>query len=61
MTKPEAVTELKFYTCQDVMRILGVSRNTAYSIMKTINAKLEKQHKLTIKGKVSAYAFNQMF
>ena len=61
MTSPADVTEMKFYDYKDVMRICGVGRNKAYSIIKAINEKQEKAHKFTIAGKVSAYAFNKMF
>lgn len=61
MTKAAEVTEIKFYSCEDVMRICGVGRNKAYSIIKTINSKLEKEHKLVIPGKVNACVFNKMF
>lgn len=61
MTRAADVTEIKFYTCEDVMRICGVGRNKAYSIIKSINKMQEQDHKMVIPGKVNAFVFNKMF
>lgn len=61
MTRAAEVTEIKFYNAADVMRICGVGRNTAYNMIKAINEKLAKEHKMTIPGKVNASVFNSMF
>lgn len=50
-------TGKKYLTAMDVAELLGVSRSTAYRIIKRLNDELEKNGKLTVAGKVSARYF----
>lgn len=49
--------EQRYLTATDVAELLGVSRSTAYRIIKRLNSELEKAGKLTVAGKVSAKYF----
>ena len=56
--KPTALqTSKRYLTATDVAELLGVSRSTAYRIIKRLNSELEKAGKLTVAGKVSAKYF----
>ena len=60
-TKPEDVTEVKFYDVYDVMRITGMKKTYCQTLIKKMNDKLEAEGKFTIAGKINAYTFNSMF
>lgn len=60
-TKPNEVTEVKFYNVQDVMRITGMKKTYCQKLIKTMNDKLETEGKFVIAGKINAYVFNSMF
>ena len=47
----------KLLGATDVCEILGVSRSTAYRIIKQLNDRLEKQGKIIVSGKISARYF----
>ena len=49
----------KFLEVGDVMQILGISRSTAYKLMKQINSELEKKGYIVIRGKVSRKYFEE--
>lgn len=51
----------RFYTAEDIQRILDVKRTKAYAIIKTLNAELEEKGYMTVKGKVSKKYFHQRF
>ena len=55
--KEENMAEYKPTALQTSKRLLGVSRSTAYRIIKRLNSELEKAGKLTVAGKVSAKYF----
>ncbi len=58
--KPTALqTSKRYLTATDVAELLGVSRSTAYRIIKRLNSELEKSGKLTVAGKVSAKYFHE--
>lgn len=46
---------------EEVMAAAGVGRNTAYQIIKMLNAELEKMGKLTFKGRVNRRFFEEKF
>lgn len=50
-------SEKKFLTATDVATILGVSKSTAYRIIKRLNDDLRKSGKITVSGKISAKYF----
>ena len=60
-TKPQDVTELKFYNVEDIMRITGWKQAKSYQVMSMINKKLKAQGKLTLKGRVLKTAFEAQF
>ena len=41
-----------YYTATDVMKILGVSKTSAYRIIKTLNSELEAKGYLVTMGKI---------
>ncbi len=47
----------KLLSATDICEILGVSRSTAYRIIKRLNDQLEKKGKITVSGKISARYF----
>ena len=47
----------KLLGATDVCEILGVSRSTAYRIIKQLNDQLEKKGKIIVAGKISARYF----
>ncbi len=50
-------TQKRFLTATEVAEIMGVSRTTAYRIIKRLNEELEAAGKITIPGKVYAKYF----
>lgn len=44
--------ESRYYTCKDVMEMLGIGESKAYSIIRQLNRELEKKGYITINGKV---------
>ena len=53
------IQEPKFYKADDVAKMLDVSVASAYRIIQKINAELEAQGYLTIRGRVSQNYFNK--
>lgn len=47
-----AKIESRYYTCKEVMAMLGVGEGKAYSIIRQLNKELERQGYITINGKV---------
>lgn len=45
--------------CEDVVAALGVSRSTAYQIIRRLNGELEKAGYITVRGKVSRVYFEK--
>lgn len=60
-TKPNEVTEIKFYNVHDVMRITGMKKTYCQTLIKKMNDKLAAEGKFVIAGKINAYTFNSMF
>ncbi|MBP1736752.1 MAG: helix-turn-helix protein [Oscillospiraceae bacterium] len=50
-------TEKKFLSANDVAAVLGISRSSAYRIIRRLNCDLEKSGKITVSGKISARYF----
>ncbi len=46
-----------FYTVEDIINILNVSKSTAYREIKKLNDELKKKGYITISGKVSSKYF----
>lgn len=57
--KLKEVTEIQFYTVNDVMQMLGVKQTKAYEIIRRMNDELEEMGKLTITGKVNKKYFDK--
>lgn len=53
--------EQLFMNVEDVCKILGVSRSTAYQTNRSLNEELKKQGYVTIHGKVSCKFFFEKF
>lgn len=58
MTEKEANSNL-FYTVDDIINILNVSKSTAYREIKKLNEELKKQGYITICGKVPIKFFRE--
>ena len=55
------IEDRSYYTCSDVMQLLGVSKSKAYSIIQELRDELEKQGKLSPvypRGKIPKTYFN---
>lgn len=53
------ITKIQFYSVDDVVAILGVSRPKAYAIMRELNMELVEKGFIVVSGKVSARYFNE--
>ena len=51
--------ESLMYTAQEVSTMLSVSVSTAYKLIQRLNAELEQQGKITIRGKISRRYFDK--
>ena len=49
----------QFMTVKDVQNVLGVSASKAYDIIRKLNAQLDEQGYITIRGKVSRIYFEK--
>ena len=56
MTPPPALM-----TVDEVMQAAGIGKNTAYQIIKKLNAELEAMGKLTFRGRVNRKFFEERF
>ena len=48
-------------TVDEVMQAAGIGKNTAYQIIKKLNAELEAMGKLTFRGRVNRKFFEERF
>lgn len=48
-------------TSDDVSKMLGVKRSTAYSLIRKLNSELQAQGKIVIRGKISRLYFESKF
>lgn len=55
------MTTKKFMNANDVCELLGVSRATAYRIIKRLNTELEGKGFMTLTGRVPLRYFNERF
>lgn len=57
----EGGRELKrvYYTAQEVAELIGCSPSKAYSIIRKLNAELEKDSYIVVRGKVPIAYFNE--
>lgn len=51
--------ESLMYTAQEVAIMLSISASTAYKIIQRLNAELEQQGKITIRGKINRRYFDK--
>lgn len=49
----------KFYTAEDVAKIMNVSTVTGYRIIKRLNDELKEKGYITVAGKISKRYFNE--
>jgi hypothetical protein len=45
--------ESPYLTCKEVQSLLGISRTSAYKIIRMLNEELEKKNYIIIRGKVA--------
>ena len=57
MTNISSMESKKFLSAYDVAEILGISKSSAYRIIRKLNAELEKAGKITVAGKISSKYF----
>lgn len=48
-----------YYSADDLVKLLGISRAKAYQIIKKLNEELEEKDYITLQGKVSRAYFNE--
>lgn len=48
-----------YYSADDLIGLLGISRSKAYQMIRSLNAELETNNYITIPGKVSRAYFNE--
>ena len=53
--------EKLYYTADEVARMIGVGRTTAYGIVKKLNKELEKDGFLVIGGKLPKESFDKRY
>ena len=51
------MAEKRFLSAADVSEIMGCSASKSYSIIRQLNAELEENHYIVLRGKVSAKYF----
>ncbi|QDI92485.1 ICEBs1 excisionase [Salicibibacter halophilus] len=54
-------TLAEFYTPADVQRIMKVSEQKAYRIIRDLNAEMKQEGYMVIQGKVNRNKFNERF
>ncbi len=53
------MSDEKFYTAEDVAKIMNVSTVTGYRIIKRLNDELKEKGYITVAGKISKRYFNE--
>lgn len=53
--------ESRFYTADDVQKMLGCGKSKAYSVIRQLNAKWEQRGKIAVRGKVNKTIFDEFF
>ncbi|ERT68899.1 hypothetical protein HMPREF0202_01223 [Cetobacterium somerae ATCC BAA-474] len=53
------IKEDKFYTAKEVAEMIKMSEMSAYRLIRKMNADLEKEGKIVIKGKISKRYFEE--
>lgn len=53
------MSDEKFYTAEDVAKIMNVSTVTGYRIIKRLNNELKEKGYITVAGKISKRYFNE--
>lgn len=61
MSENILVREQAFMDVYEVSEILGVSKSSAYKVMKSLNNELKSKGFRTLSGKVSRQYFNEKF
>jgi len=54
-------TNQMYLSAQEVANIRGMSKSYIYTVIKKMNAKLEKRDCITIQGKISTMYFEEKF
>ena len=53
------VTEPRYYTVEEVMKLMGVGKTKAYAMIKQVNKELEDKGKIVVRGKVNRDYFDK--
>lgn len=62
MVDAQIVQEKRILNAIDVSKILGISKSSAYRIIKNLNTDLKRSGKITIAGKISSkYFFEKVY
>lgn len=48
-----------YYTCKDVMELLGICQTKAYEVIRQLNKELQAKGYITVRGKVSKKYFEE--
>ena len=54
------MTDKYFLDVDDIIRLTGVSKTSAYKLIKTLNSKIQENGGVAITGKVSRQFFEEM-
>lgn len=54
-------TNSLFYSCEDIQKLLGVSRSKAYKLIRILNQELEAKNYIVISGKVPKRYFAERY
>ena len=52
---------MNYYKCEDIEKILHVSKSKAYKIMSQLNKELQEKGYLTVRGRVSKKYFKEKY
>lgn len=61
MRKGRVAPPSTLMSVEEVMQAAGVGKNTAYQIIKKLNAELDAMEKLTFRGRVNRKFFEERF
>lgn len=53
------MSEMQFYTAEDVAEIMQISKAKAYEIIRELNGEMEKMGYLTVRGRVNSTFFHK--
>ena len=54
------VDQPRFMSADEIAQTCGISRSTAYRLIRKLNLQLERKNKITVAGKISRRYFEEM-